>query len=124
MLPHSAEVIPDTHPLPTRPVAPVSACALTVGLGAGLISQQTDDVRFIAFRGGSSLIFAGFGAKGRPVGGFALRFLDKCGAVPGSEPYREAVACSDLFRGGGLDFPFSHDLSDAASRASAVGAPS
>src|SRR3989442_4424280 len=123
MLPHSAEVIPDTHPLPTRPVAPVSSSSLTVILRSGLISQQTYDVRLIAFRGGSSLIFAGFGAKGRPVGGFALRFLDKCGAVPGSEPYREAVACSDLFRGGWVDFPFSHDLSNAGSRASAVGAP-
>src|SRR2546422_9766076 len=61
---------------------------------------------------------------GRPVGGFALGFGIGAEAVPGSEPYREAVACSDLFRGGGLDFPFSHDLSDAASRASAVGAPS
>src|SRR3989442_2760329 len=61
---------------------------------------------------------------GRPVGGFALGFGIGAEAVPGSEPYREAVACSDLFRGGGLDFPFSHDLSNAGSRASAVGAPS
>ncbi len=59
MLPHSAEVIPDTHPLPPGPVAPAFARALTVRLEQGLISEQTDDLRFIADRGGSYLIFCG-----------------------------------------------------------------
>src|SRR5947199_8420987 len=59
MLPHSAEVIPDSHPLPPGPVAPAFPRALTLRLEQGLISEQTDDVRFIAFRGGSYLIFCG-----------------------------------------------------------------
>jgi len=41
MLPHSAEVIPDTHPLPTGPVAPAFARAFTLRLEQGLISEQT-----------------------------------------------------------------------------------
>ena len=68
MHPHSAEVIPDTHPLPTGLVARAFARALTVRREQGLISRQTDDVRFIAFRGGSYLIFCGVpghGAAGR-----------------------------------------------------------
>ncbi len=56
MLPHSTEVIPDTHPLPTGPVAPAFARAMTVRLEQGLISEQTDDIRFIADKGGSYLI--------------------------------------------------------------------
>src|SRR5437660_11551946 len=56
MLPHSAEVIADTHPLPPGPVAPAFARALTVRLEQGLISEHTDDIRFIADRGGSHLI--------------------------------------------------------------------
>src|SRR2546426_547358 len=51
MLPHSAEVIPDTHPLPTGPVAPAFASAFTLRLEQGLVSEQTDDLRFIADRG-------------------------------------------------------------------------
>ena len=41
MLPHSAEVIPDAHPLPPGPVAPACARALTVSLeqGAGLATD-------------------------------------------------------------------------------------
>src|SRR6267154_5382090 len=46
MLPHSAEVIPDTHPLPTGPVAPAFARAFTLRLEQGLVSEQTDDLRF------------------------------------------------------------------------------
>src|SRR5881392_4461612 len=64
MLPHSAEVIPDTHPLPPGPVAPAFPRALTLRLEQGLISEQTDDVRFIAFRGGSYLIFCGVPGHG------------------------------------------------------------
>jgi sulfocyanin len=64
MLPHSAEIIPDTHPLPTGPVAPAFARAFTVRLDQGLISEQTDDMRFIADRGGSYLIFCGVPGHG------------------------------------------------------------
>src|SRR5437870_1824471 len=53
MLPHSAEVIADTHPLPTGPVAPAFPRAFTLRLDQGLISEQTDNIRFIADRGGS-----------------------------------------------------------------------
>ena len=64
MLPHSAEVIADTHPLPTGPVAPAFPRAFTVRLDQGLISEQTDDVRFIADKGGSYLIFCGVPGHG------------------------------------------------------------
>src|SRR3989442_11178872 len=64
MLPHSAEVIPDTHPLPTGPVAPAFARAFTLRLDQGLVSEQTDDLRFIADRGGPYLIFCGVPGHG------------------------------------------------------------
>ena len=64
MLPHSAEVIADTHPLPVGPVAPAFARAFTVRLEQGLVSEQTDDLRFIADRGGSYLIFCGVPGHG------------------------------------------------------------
>ena len=64
MLPHSAEVIPDTHPLPTGPVAPAFPRAFTLRLEQGLVSEQTDDLRFIADKGGSYLIFCGVPGHG------------------------------------------------------------
>ena len=64
MLPHSAEIIADTHPLPTGPVAPAFAHAFTVRLEQGLVSEQTDDLRFVADRGGSYLIFCGVPGHG------------------------------------------------------------
>src|SRR6266513_2797492 len=45
MLPHSAEVIPDTHPLPTQPVTPVFQGAVTILLAEGLTSGEQDDMR-------------------------------------------------------------------------------
>jgi len=72
MLPHSAEVIPDTHPLPTGPVAPAFSRAFTVRLDQGLISEQTDDLRFIADKGGSYLIFCG--VPGHGAAGMWVRF--------------------------------------------------
>ena len=72
MLPHSAEVIRDTHPLPTGPVAPAFARAFTVRLDQGLISEQTDDLRFIADQGGSYLIFCG--VPGHGAAGMWVRF--------------------------------------------------
>src|SRR5437899_6612945 len=41
MLPHSAEVIADTHPLPTGPVAPVFPRALSLPLDQWLIVDQS-----------------------------------------------------------------------------------
>jgi sulfocyanin len=64
MLPHSAQIIDDTHPLPTGPVAPAFARAFTIRLEQGLASEQTDDLRFIADRGGSYLIFCGVPGHG------------------------------------------------------------
>jgi sulfocyanin len=77
MLPHSAEVIADTHPLPTGPVAPAFPRAFTLRLDQGLISEQTDDLRFIADKGGSYLIFCG--VPGHGAAGMWVRF-----AVSGS----------------------------------------
>ena len=73
MLPHSAEVIADTHPLPTGPVAPAFPRAFTLRLEQGLISEQTDDLRFIADRGGSYLIFCG--VPGHGAAGMWVRFV-------------------------------------------------
>src|SRR5216117_4354819 len=78
MLPHSAEVIADTHPLPPGPVAPAFARALTVRLEQGLISEQTDDIRFIADRGGSYLIFCG--VPGHGAAGMWIR-LEVSGSI-------------------------------------------
>jgi sulfocyanin len=72
MLPHSAEVIADTHPLPTGPVAPAFPRAFTLRLDQGLISEQTDDLRFIADKGGSYLIFCG--VPGHGAAGMWVRF--------------------------------------------------
>jgi sulfocyanin len=78
MLPHSAEIIPDTHPLPTGPVAPAFPRAFTLRLDQGLISEQTDDLRFIADRGGSYLIFCG--VPGHGAAGMWVR-LEVSGSV-------------------------------------------
>src|SRR5436305_4381010 len=78
MLPHSAEVVLDTHPLPTGPVAPAFARAMTVRLEQGLISEQTDDIRFIADRGGSYLIFCG--VPGHGAAGMWIR-LEVSGSI-------------------------------------------
>ena len=64
LLPHSAEVIPDTHPLPIGPVPPAFDRAVTVRLAEGLISEGRDDIRFIADKGGSYLIFCGVPGHG------------------------------------------------------------
>src|SRR6058998_2645579 len=82
MLPHSAEVIADTHPLPPGPVAPAFARALTVRLEQGLISEQTDDIRFIADRGGSHLIFCGVPGHGAAGMWIRPRFWAQFGRRP------------------------------------------
>jgi hypothetical protein len=73
MLPHSAEVVADTHPLPTVPVAPAFPRAFTLRLDQGLVSEQTDTLRFIAFKGGSYLIFCG--VPGHGAAGMWIRFV-------------------------------------------------
>src|SRR5207247_2195179 len=112
MLPHSAEVIPDTHPLPTGPVAPAFARAFTLRLEQGLISEQTDDLRFIADRGGSYLIFCG--VPGHGAAGMWVR-LEVSGSVhrpslaatPAGKPWpRGSAECRwTRLQGGGLRFP-------------------
>src|SRR6266704_2805519 len=64
MLPHSAEVIQDTHPLPTQPVTPAFPRAVTVRLGEGLPSEGRDDIRIIADTGRSYLICCGVPGHG------------------------------------------------------------
>ena len=78
MLPHSAEVIEDTHPLPTQPVTPAFPRAVTVRLAEGLPSEGRDDLRFIADRGGSYLIFSG--VPGHGAAGMWIR-LEVSGSV-------------------------------------------
>lgn len=64
MLPHSAEVIDEVHPLPTQPVTPAFRGAVTVRLAEGLPSEGRDDLRFVADKGGSYLIFCGVPGHG------------------------------------------------------------
>jgi sulfocyanin SoxE-like protein len=78
MLPHSAEVIPETHPLPLGAVPPAFDRAFTVRLGEGLISEQRDDIRFVADKGGSYLIFCG--VPGHGAAGMWIR-LEVSGSV-------------------------------------------
>jgi len=78
MLPHSAEVIEDTHPLPTQPVTPAFPRAVTVRLAEGLPSEGRDDLRFIADKGGSYLIFCG--VPGHGAAGMWIR-LEVSGSV-------------------------------------------
>jgi sulfocyanin len=86
MLPHSAEVIPDTHPLPTQPVTPAFRGGVTIRLAEGLISEARDDLRFIADKGGSYLIFCG--VPGHGAAGMWIRLV-----VSGSvrKPYLAAT---------------------------------
>src|SRR6266576_785084 len=121
MLPHSAEVIADAHPLPTGPVAPAFARAFTLRLEQGLISEQTDDLRFIADRGGSYLIFCG--VPGHGAAGMWVR-LEVSGSVhrpslaatPAGKPQpRGSAECRwTRSQGGGLRFPLvcSHTTVD------------
>ena len=64
MLPHSAEVIPATKPVPTGPVPPAFDGAFTVTLAQGLPPLGEDGMRFIADRVGSFLIFCGVPGHG------------------------------------------------------------
>src|SRR6266704_1881612 len=57
-LPHSAEVVDTTQPMPAGPVEPPAlARAMTARLMQGLASGQSDSVRFVANKAGSYMIF-------------------------------------------------------------------
>ena len=57
-LPHSAEVVDTTKPMPAGPVEPPAfPRATTVRLMQGLGSGETDSVRFVANKAGSYMIF-------------------------------------------------------------------
>ena len=71
-LPHSAEVIDDQEPLPAGPVDPAFPRAVTIRLAQGLEAGQTDDLRFVADRAGSFLIFCA--VPGHGLGGMWIRF--------------------------------------------------
>jgi sulfocyanin len=73
MLPHSAEIIPDAHPLPTQPVTPAFSKAFTLRLAEGIPSEGRDDMRFVANRGGSYLIFCG--VPGHGAAGMWIRLV-------------------------------------------------
>ena len=64
MLPHSAEVIADVHPLPLQPQPSAFDRAFTLKLAEGLPPEATDDFRFIANREGSFLLFCGVAGHG------------------------------------------------------------
>jgi hypothetical protein len=64
MLPHSAEVIADTKPIPSGSVPPALDRAFTVRLAEGLPPQGEDDIRFIADKVGSFLVFCGVPGHG------------------------------------------------------------
>jgi Sulfocyanin (SoxE) domain len=72
MLPHSAEVISDVRPLPDGPVPAAFDRAFTVRLGEGLPPQGEDDIRFVADKAGSFLIWCG--VPGHGTQGMWIRF--------------------------------------------------
>jgi len=73
MLPHSAELIDDVHPLPLQPVTPAFPKAFTLRLAEGIPSEGRDDLRFIADKGGSYLIFCG--VPGHGAAGMWIRLV-------------------------------------------------
>ncbi len=73
MLPHSAEVIQDTQPLPIQPPTPAFDRAFTLKLAEGLPPEGTDDFRFIANREGTFLIYCG--VQGHGAAGMWIRLV-------------------------------------------------
>jgi sulfocyanin len=64
-LPHSAEVVDTTKPMPAGPVEPPAfPRAMTVRLMQGLGSGETDSLRFVANKAGSYMIFCGVPGHG------------------------------------------------------------
>jgi sulfocyanin len=56
-LPHSAEIVDTTKPMPAGPVDPSFARAMTTKLAQGLASGEADTFRFVANKPGSFMIF-------------------------------------------------------------------
>lgn len=56
-LPHSGEVIDEVKPLPPGPVDPAFSRAVTIRLAQGLEAGQEDDIKFVANKAGSYLIW-------------------------------------------------------------------
>jgi len=72
MLPHSAEIINPSTPLPVQSVAPAIPRAFTLNLDQGLVSEATDTMRFTAQPAGDYLIFCG--VPGHGAAGMWIRF--------------------------------------------------
>src|SRR5438309_6730730 len=72
MLPHSAEIINPSTPLPVQSVAPAIPRAFTLSLDQGLVSEATDTMRFTAQPAGDYLIFCG--VPGHGAAGMWIRF--------------------------------------------------
>ncbi len=72
MLPHSAEIIKPSTPLPVQSVAPAIPRAFTLNLDQGLVSEATDTMRFTAQPAGDYLIFCG--VPGHGAAGMWIRF--------------------------------------------------
>jgi hypothetical protein len=73
MLPHSAEVIADAHPVPIQPVDPAFPQAATTRLAEGLSVDGKDDIRFTADKIGSYMIFCA--VPGHGAAGMWIRFV-------------------------------------------------
>jgi FtsP/CotA-like multicopper oxidase with cupredoxin domain len=73
VLPHSAEVIPDVKPLPLGPVDPAFDRAVTIKLMQGLQAREVDDIRFVANRVGTFIIFCA--VPGHGAAGMWIRFV-------------------------------------------------
>src|SRR2546425_12291986 len=72
-LPHSAEVVDTTKPMPAGPVDPPAIPrAMTVPLLQGLGAGESDSVRFVATKPGSYMIFCG--VPGHGLAGMWIRF--------------------------------------------------
>jgi len=72
MLPHSAEIINPSTPLPVQSVAPAIPRAFTLRLDEGLVSEATDTMRFTAQPAAEYLIFCG--VPGHGAAGMWIRF--------------------------------------------------
>jgi hypothetical protein len=70
-LPHSVEIIADTNSLPSGPVPPAFARATSGKLEQGFSAGQGSDVRFVAGKPGSFLIFCA--VTGHGVAGMWIR---------------------------------------------------
>ena len=72
-LPHSAEVIDTTKPMPAGPVDPPAfAHAMTAKLMTGISGGESDSMRFVASKAGSYMIFCA--VPGHGLTGMWIRF--------------------------------------------------